>query len=64
MRLILEMKLEVRMPITYFCFHPRWLVTGSPHDNGPRKPQNPNVIKMSTVHCLYYVTLQAVNKNF
>lgn len=64
MRLILEMDLEVRLPMTYFCFHPRWLVTESPYDNGSRKPQKANVIKMSTVHWLYYVTLQAVNKSY
>lgn len=49
MRLILEMDLEVRMPVTCY-FHLRWLVTGSPYDNGPWKPQKTNVIKMSTVH--------------
>lgn len=64
MRLILEMDWEVGMPVTYFCFHPRWLVTGIPYDNGPWNLKKANVIKVSTVHWLYFVTLQAVNKNF
>lgn len=50
MRLILEMDWEVGMPVTYFCFHPRWLVTGIPYDNGPWNLQRANVIKVPTVH--------------
>lgn len=50
MRLILEMDWEVGMPVTYFCFHPRWLVTGIPYDNGPWNLKKANVIKVSTVH--------------
>lgn len=34
-RLILEMDWEVGIPVTYFCFHPRWLITGIPYENGP-----------------------------
>lgn len=62
MRLILKVDLEVRVPITPVFIPDGWL-QGNPYDNGPRKPQKANLIKMCIVLSLYCVTLQAVNKN-